>query len=259
MRLRYELIKSKALAVELQNLKGMWSKIGLRTILSGKLLLRRRIVSTTDAVAQAHFKEFYFIPDVISLEEEKLIMSSINPMLKRKKYEDGHWDAVIKLYKEMEVQDARMPPAIKDIFERVRGVIRATLQDDNIIFLPTHVIDLDSKGDIGAHVDSVKFSGDFISGLSLLSSRILRQSPVGGENMTEEQRQQVETRKPFNVLLPPRSLYIFRNTLRYEYDHAILGSAQMKELNITDGPDVSRRVSLMFRDIHPSDRSKYLS
>ena len=47
-------------------------------------------------------------------------------------------------------------------------------KDKELSFVHPHVIDLADDGHIGPHVDSIKFSGKLICGLSLKSARILR-------------------------------------------------------------------------------------
>ena len=42
------------------------------------------------------------MPDVITEEEEKVLADECTKLLRRRKYEDGHWDQVIINYKEME-------------------------------------------------------------------------------------------------------------------------------------------------------------
>lgn len=117
-------------------------------------------------------------------------------------------------------------------------------------FLSPHVIDLAADGHIGAHVDSLKFSGKLICGLSLLSARVLRlvkttdssvaidntNDTTGHDNKTIEggygegsDREAFlaaigDTATPvLEVLVRPRSLYIVANEFRYKYTHEILG------------------------------------
>jgi hypothetical protein len=60
---------------------------------------------------------------------------------------------------------------------RILQFLRQTTQHPTMELLPPHVIDLSPDGHIGPHVDSIKFSGGMISGLSLLSSRMMRLTP----------------------------------------------------------------------------------
>lgn len=46
--------------------------------------------------------ELWIVPEFISSEEESLLVAEINPMFKKKRYIDTHWDGVITGYKEIE-------------------------------------------------------------------------------------------------------------------------------------------------------------
>lgn len=96
-----------------------------------------------------------------------------------------------------------------------------------------HVLDLAKEGEIKPHVDSVKFCGDTIAGLSLLSSSVMRL-------IREEDASEV-----IDVKLNRRSLYIMKNEARYDYSHAILG---IKD-SVFNGKTIprDRRVSIIFR------------
>lgn len=118
------------------------------------------------------------ITNVITQKEEKDIIAFLNPLLSRKRYEGNHWDDVITKYKETELSSRIVPINIEMVMQSLRDLIRERYtqyggQDDTLQFLPPHVIDLDQDGFIGPHVDSVKFSGDMIAGLSLASTRIM--------------------------------------------------------------------------------------
>uniref|UniRef100_A0A2K5RI06 Uncharacterized protein n=1 Tax=Cebus imitator TaxID=2715852 RepID=A0A2K5RI06_CEBIM len=73
-----------------------------------------------------------------------------------------------------------------------------------------HVLDLEARGYIKPHVDSVKFCGATIAGLSLLSPSVMRL---------------VHTQEPgewLELLLEPGSLYILRGSACYDFSHEIL-------------------------------------
>ena len=104
-----------------------------------------------------------------------------------------------------------------------------------------HVLDLAREGEIKPHVDSVKFCGDTIAGLSLLSSSVMR--------LIHEQ----DPNEIIDVKLNRRSLYIMKNEARYDYSHAILG---IKD-SIFNGKTIprGRRVSIIFRCEPPPSSS----
>lgn len=159
-------------------------------------------------------------------------------------------------------------------------------QQQSSIFLPCHVIDLHKEGDIHAHVDSVRFSGDCVAGLSLLSNSIMRlQRPAvsttgGGQDGEEEEsdkgdndssstdmddRQQHQHQHDYiDMYLPRRSLYVMTGMSRYEYTHELLpcgsvvggcprgnsddDNSDSDNENNTIVVERARRLSIIFRD-----------
>nr|XP_023396488.1 alpha-ketoglutarate-dependent dioxygenase alkB homolog 7, mitochondrial-like [Loxodonta africana] len=89
--------------------------------------------------------------------------------------------------------------------------LREAAFDPGQAHLPrVHVLDLEPRGYIKPHVDSVKFCGATIAGLSLLSPSVMRL---------------VHTQEPadwLELLLEPGSLYILRGSARYDFSHEIL-------------------------------------
>lgn len=196
----------------------------------------------------------------------------------RRRYEKGHWDAVITGYKEVELPDpdatkrsnlpsSRFGPLSKDS-ERVLRRVRSLLESNDSIWmppssssghgletndatkkrtwLPCHAIDLNETGELTAHVDSIKFSGCLVSGLSLLSPSILRLKPAN-ENDDENGSSHVRKEGHVDLYLPPNSLYALSGVSRYQYTHELLPT------HSTFGPQsipVPRglRYSVIFRD-----------
>lgn len=116
---------------------------------------------------------------------------------------------------------------------------------------------------VGAHVDNIKFSGDFIASLSLNSTRILRLSPSKYEKeyyqSVSEQALFVDSpeddkKDSFELYAPSRSLYMIIGPMRYDFTHAILGKDQTP-WKLKESVPVSRRLSIIFRNAHPNDIS----
>ena len=111
---------------------------------------------------------------------------------------------------------------------------------------------------VGLHMDSLKFSGKLISGLSLGSARVLRLVKIAEGAKDPNDRAaflaavQDRSTPILEVLLPPRSFYIIANEFRYGYTHEVLGNdSPFKSMLLP--PEVSdikheRRVSFMIRD-----------
>ena len=109
-------------------------------------------------------------------------------------------------------------------------------------WLPCHGIDLHGDGELNAHVDSVRFSGDLVCGLSLLSDSIMRLRP--------DPEQDDPSRGYVDLHLPILSLYVLSGQSRYRYTHEILPSGSKFRDNV-----ISRghRLSVIFRDAKPCD------
>ncbi|CAG0888652.1 unnamed protein product, partial [Darwinula stevensoni] len=168
-------------------------------------------------------------PHFLSEEEESSLMSEIEPYMKRLRYEFDHWDDAIHGFRETERKQWKSENV--KILEKVK----------KLAFPPsvsplqyTHILDLAPEGYIKPHVDSIRFCGDTIAGLSLLSSSVMRL--VREKNESES----------VDVFLPRRSLYIMTGPARYEFTHEIL----KHEKSAFGGEPVprARRVSVICRN-----------
>ncbi|XP_043913016.1 alpha-ketoglutarate-dependent dioxygenase alkB homolog 7, mitochondrial [Protopterus annectens] len=171
----------------------------------------------------------------ISKEEEEELLKDVQPALNKLKYECDHWDDAIHGYRETE--KSRWTEGSKIILQRVRDVaFPPGIPQLSLV----HVLDLDKKGFIKPHVDSVKFCGSTISGLCLLSSSVMR---LVSENNKADWA---------DLLLQQRSLYILRGRARYEFTHAILKD----EDSFFKGEKVprDRRISVICRNLPVSEK-----
>ncbi|XP_069694241.1 alpha-ketoglutarate-dependent dioxygenase alkB homolog 7, mitochondrial-like [Periplaneta americana] len=156
-------------------------------------------------------RDMTVVEDFLSEEEEKSLHCEVEPYMKRLRYEFDHWDDAIHGYRETERLHWNTQNTL--ILQRVR----------DIAFPPgtpqlslVHVLDLAEKGLIKPHIDSVRFCGNTIAGLSLLSDSVMRL-------VHEKHKERV-----VDILLKRRSLYIMKNTARYEFTHEILGAENSK-------------------------------
>ncbi|XP_032821857.1 alpha-ketoglutarate-dependent dioxygenase alkB homolog 7, mitochondrial isoform X2 [Petromyzon marinus] len=168
--------------------------------------------------------------EFVSEEEERLLVKDVEPTLRRLKYQFDHWDHAIHGYRETETR--RWGEGNRATLARV--LARAFPPGTEVMPL-THVLDLDAAGFIRPHVDSVKFCGSIIAGLSLLSASVMR--------FVHEQDPTIRV----DVLLKPRSLYIIRGRVRYEFTHEILKD----EESLFRGERVprGRRVAVISRNV----------
>ncbi|KAI9065095.1 hypothetical protein FKP32DRAFT_1590852 [Trametes sanguinea] len=134
-------------------------------------------------------------------------------------FQEGHFDGVIKHYREMHVTSWPDDiPELPPLLERLRQVHPD--QDTQ-----THILHLASNGEILPHVDNIEASGTWILGVSLGDERVLRlENPS-----TPEER--------YEISLPSGSVYMQRDTVRYNYQHSILKKAGGRQ-----------RLSIMIRD-----------
>ena len=189
-------------------------------------------------------------PDFLSLEESQAVEEDLRKLLKRRRYEDGHWDSVITKYKEIELFDesllsVKSQEALKSartLLERQHLSVRDREQLP-VKWLPCHAIDLHKNGELNDHVDSVRFSGGLVAGLSLLSTSIMRLAIPNDSDTARDD----EDDGHVDLYLPANSLYVLTGVSRYSYGHSLLSAGS------TFGPDSirvdrDRRLSVIFRD-----------
>ncbi|XP_028906373.1 alpha-ketoglutarate-dependent dioxygenase alkB homolog 7, mitochondrial isoform X3 [Ornithorhynchus anatinus] len=141
-------------------------------------------------------------PDFLSLEEEETLSRELEPQLRRRRYQFDHWDAAIHGFRETE--KSRWSEPSRAILQRVRA---AAFDPDQPQLPLVHVLDLDQSGYIKPHVDSIKFCGSTIAGLSLLSTSVMRLVD------SHDPQQWLE------LLLERRSLYILRRIFALAQSH----------------------------------------
>ncbi|KAL7861237.1 hypothetical protein AOLI_G00175860 [Acnodon oligacanthus] len=166
----------------------------------------------------------------ITEEEENALLTELEPGLRKKRYEFDHWDDAIHGYRETE--RLQWGSACAALLSRVRAV---AFPEGSPLLGPVHVLDLDKAGYIKPHVDSVKFCGNTIAGLSLLSDSVMRL--VREENPADW----------VDLLLSRRSLYILRDEARFKFTHEILKD----EDSFFSGQRVPRhrRISVICRNL----------
>lgn len=209
-------------------------------------------------------------PGFLTEEEGHALVKEVSRRMKRKRFEDGHWDSVISKYREIElttpkeensrlictkdVDDAlddelTILPDFAQTILRTREVLGSYVPHENaaVTWLPCHAIDLSKNGRLDAHVDSIKFSGGIVAGISLLSDSIMRLRPAKGEWIDETPAEELDGH--VDLYLPKLSLYCLHGMSRFNYSHELLPSDTVYQLH---GKDVrvprGRRLSIIFRD-----------
>jgi alkylated DNA repair protein alkB homolog 7 len=115
-------------------------------------------------------------------------------------------------------------------------------------WLPCHAIDLHQDGELNAHVDSVRFSGNLVAGLSLISDAIMRLKPSTDSLLDDnlEGSKTIESSEYIDMFLPRRSLYVLSGISRFGFSHELLPSGSI--FNSTTPIPRDRRISVIFRD-----------
>eukprot|EP00965_Chrysotila_dentata_P116205 3841588-Pleurochrysis_carterae.AAC.1 len=175
--------------------------------------------------------------NAISSEEEELLVREAERALRQRRYEPGHFDGVIKQYREVQRPLGRFSEEARAVLNRVMKMAFPA----GISTLPVHILDLLPEGVIGSHVDSKDYSGSYVVGLSLLSHSVMT---LKHQELSDAQCQ---------LFLPRCSLYVLHGAARYEWAHAITQTDQFCGQTI---PHKGRRISFLFRDRHPTELSR---
>ena len=156
-------------------------------------------------------------------------MEAIKARLKGTGYERDHWDAVIDRYREREMLSVDDDLAAAAV-EKVRAFLRS--EQGVTSFLPPHCIDLAADGGvIRPHIDSIKFSGRVVAGVSLVSAATMvlaEADPATGEPRPGARESELR--------LAPGSLYVLADERRYDYAHAIAPEGRRISLILRDAP-----------------------
>ncbi|XP_016948267.1 alpha-ketoglutarate-dependent dioxygenase alkB homolog 7, mitochondrial [Drosophila biarmipes] len=147
------------------------------------------------------------IENFVSAEEEQVLMREIEPHISRLPYESSHWDEAIHGYREVERR--KWSVENQAVLDRI-----STEAFGGRVMPFVHILDLAELGMIKPHVDSPRFCGNTIAGISLLSHCVMRLRRVTKEPDPASQSA--------DVLLLRRSLYIMSALARYEFTHEIL-------------------------------------
>ncbi|XP_053319109.1 alpha-ketoglutarate-dependent dioxygenase alkB homolog 7, mitochondrial [Spea bombifrons] len=206
----------------------------VRTILAASLsstsLPEALIAPASNSVASRLSPGLSLRPEFITPAEEEALCSELEPVLRRKRYESGHWDEAIHGFRETE--RLHWSPEGSAVLQRVRD---AAFPPGESHLSLVHVLDLKKEGYIKPHVDSVKFCGSTIAGICLLSGSVMRLVSV--ENPEDRA----------DLLLPRRCLYVLSGAVRYDFTHEILRD----EESFFNGQRVQRerRISVICRNL----------
>lgn len=164
-----------------------------------------------DNKKEEFLRDMKLYENYITSQEEKSLFDEIETCLKGIRYENYHWDDAIENYRETE--KLHWNSSNKAIIDRVKNL---AFPSGTLPLKYVHVLDLKADGVIKPHIDSIKFCGDTIAGISLLTDSVMR-------------LRLDKVRERFvDVLLKRYSLYIMRGSARYDYTHEILSNAESR-------------------------------
>ncbi|CAI5743038.1 unnamed protein product [Peronospora destructor] len=167
--------------------------------------------------------------DVITKDEELVVADECSHILKRRRYEEDHWDNAIVKFKEME--RFRWSAETLRVLQKIREA--AILPKELNYFPAVHVIELAEDGYIKPHLDSIKFSGRVVAGVNLLSPSVMRFKEEYGDSVID-------------AYLPRRSMYMMTGRVRYHYTHEIVPGTQMFKGQVP--VNRTHRISILLRD-----------
>ncbi|CAI4231368.1 unnamed protein product [Auanema sp. JU1783] len=169
-------------------------------------------------------------PDFISQEEEAAIFKEVEPHMKRLRYEKSHWDDAIHLYREREQK--KWSPLAEQVIQRIRKHSFPQTADH---LTHVHILDLHEDGVIKPHIDSVRYCGNVITGISLLSDCVMRLRHKDDPD-----------KLIIDLFLQRRSLYRLGEQYRYDFTHEVLAN---KDSVFENKPvKKGRRISIICRD-----------
>lgn len=199
-------------------------------------------------------------PSFLTPDEEAALVALAESALSGRRWEEGHWDGVIRGYREAQRAIASFAGNALAAGAVARA-LRAFPRDAGPPEPAIHALELRADGAIDAHVDSVKFSGGVVAGLCLLSSAVMHLTPAvadaGGGACGEGERAggvragdggALDAPARVSVLLPQRALYVLSGPARYHWAHAIpAGTPEFRGAPVLR----QRRISIMLRDRVP--------
>ncbi|CAO4367099.1 unnamed protein product [Caenorhabditis nigoni] len=202
-----------------------------RRALQKSLILFHNIQKWPAALAEEMRQCCYVKKDFITETEEKSLLTEVEPHMKRLRYEKSHWDDAIHLYREREQRQWRDENL--DVISRIRSESFGA-NTEHLTYV--HILDLHKDGVIKPHIDSIRYCGDVITGVSLLSDAIMRLRH-------KDQKDELVV----DLLMPRRSLYRLGGPGRYDFTHEVLGETE----SVWQGQKVARdrRISIICRDL----------
>ena len=168
----------KTLSKQVKNVTKYFSK-SISNVASTKIENAVHLIEANDPNTFELLKKTMIVTENFLTEsEEQSLLNEIEPYMKRLRYEYDHWDDAIHGYRETE--RLNWNEQNQQILQRVKQFAFDYFNQQDHLEHPTnllnhiHILDLHEKGYIKPHIDAVRFCGNTIAGLCLLSDGVMR-------------------------------------------------------------------------------------
>ncbi|KAL7676207.1 hypothetical protein ACOME3_002462 [Neoechinorhynchus agilis] len=118
-------------------------------------------------------RDLITIPNFIDDIESKSLISEMAPTLHRLRFEYNHWDNAIHGFKEFEKKQWNVENEI--VFDRFRSTV---FENSEQIIPEVHVLDVARDGFVKPHVDAIRYCGDKVAVLNMLSDFVIGFKPI---------------------------------------------------------------------------------
>eukprot|EP01012_Entosiphon_sulcatum_P061009 TRINITY_DN86284_c0_g1_i1.p1 TRINITY_DN86284_c0_g1~~TRINITY_DN86284_c0_g1_i1.p1 ORF type:complete len:253 (+),score=38.55 TRINITY_DN86284_c0_g1_i1:23-760(+) len=147
------------------------------------------------------------LPHFADTPEQARMFAAFETILRSRRVEDNHVDALITNYREAYVNPQDVPVECAAAVARMRQAVEPLVPNGSADILDyVHLLELQADGVIAPHVDNPNESGHFVCGLNMGSETIMTLS-------TDSEVVQLR--------LAPGSLYVLAEEAQTEWKHAI--------------------------------------
>nr|KAF6478996.1 alkB-like protein 7 [Molossus molossus] len=154
-------------------------------------------------------------PGFLSAAEEETLKREVEPELRRRRYEFDHWDAAIHGFRETE--KSRWSEASRAILQRVQA---AAFGPGQTLLSSVHVLDLEPRGYIKPHVDSIKqvLGGHGlpcqVAAHSIFSHLHITEEPSGEGNISGRRDWHEKQGSTVKTTLPSKAEFIIEGEIK---------------------------------------------
>ncbi|CAF0766758.1 unnamed protein product [Didymodactylos carnosus] len=173
------------------------------------------------------------IDNYLTDDENQQFLNELEPYMKRKRYEynENFFFSFWAIHGYRETEKSQWTVQNDQVIKRVKQL---AFTEPTKTLIDVHVLDLAKDGYIKPHIDSIRYCGTTIAGLSFLSPSVMR--------LIHEK----EPTLIAYILLKPKSLYIMKDNARFMFTHEILNDKESYFNNVHIPRN--RRLSIICRN-----------